>query len=165
MTPRIEILEEKKLVGKRLKMSFSKYNIGELWKSFMPRRKEILNNLTSELISMVVYNPNHFEDFKPTNEFERWATIEVRDFENVPIEMETFVLPSGKYAVFSHKGDVSEFQKTSQNIYNIWLPNSEYILDNRPHFEVLGDKYKNDHPNSEEEIWIPIKTKQENINH
>ncbi len=39
------------------------------------------------------------------------------------------------------------------------LPNSEYELENRPHFEVLGEKYKNNDPNSEEEIWIPIKKK------
>jgi len=32
-------------------------------------------------------------------------------------------------------------------------------LDDRPHFEVLGDKYKNADPDSEEEIWIPIRTK------
>jgi hypothetical protein len=28
-----------------------------------------------------------------------------------------------------------------------------------PHFEVLGDKYKNNDPSSEEEVWIPIKPK------
>jgi len=32
-------------------------------------------------------------------------------------------------------------------------------LDNRPHFEVLGEKYKNGDPESEEEIWIPVKEK------
>ncbi|MDP5096829.1 MAG: GyrI-like domain-containing protein [Flavobacterium sp.] len=39
------------------------------------------------------------------------------------------------------------------------MPNSEYQLDNRPHFEILGAKYKNNAPDSEEEIWIPIKRK------
>jgi AraC family transcriptional regulator len=37
MTPRIEISDEKKLVGKRLTMNFANYKVGELWKSFMPR--------------------------------------------------------------------------------------------------------------------------------
>jgi AraC family transcriptional regulator len=37
----------------------------------------------------------------------------------------------------------------------------EYELDDRPHFEILGDKYKNNDPNSEEEIWIPIKLKKQ----
>jgi AraC family transcriptional regulator len=30
-------------------------------------------------------------------------------------------------------------------------------LDQRPHVEVMGEKYKNNDPDSEEEIWIPIK--------
>jgi len=52
-------------------------------------------------------------------------------------------------------GGSSFFQK----IYTVWLPASDYVLDNRPHFEVLGDKYKNNDPSSEEEVWIPIKPK------
>jgi AraC family transcriptional regulator len=39
------------------------------------------------------------------------------------------------------------------------LPNLGYTLDDRAHFEVLGEKYKNNDPLSEEEIWIPIKKK------
>jgi AraC family transcriptional regulator len=33
------------------------------------------------------------------------------------------------------------------------------FCDDRPHFEILGDKYKNDHPDSEEEIWILCREK------
>jgi AraC family transcriptional regulator len=158
MTPRIETTNEKKLVGKRLTMSFAHYKMGELWQSFIPGRKEITNNLTSHLISMVVYKTTHFADFKPTNEFERWAAVEVADFDNVPNEMETFVLQSGLYAVFDYKG-LSTDNSVFQYIFETWLPGSDYVLDHRPHFEVLGDKYKNNDPASEEEIWIPIKPK------
>lgn len=38
-------------------------------------------------------------------------------------------------------------------IFATWLPSSAYVLDNRPHFEVLGAKYKSNDPGSEEEIW------------
>ncbi|MFZ4796773.1 MAG: GyrI-like domain-containing protein [Bacteroidia bacterium] len=155
MTPRIETINEKKLVGNRLTMSFADYKIGELWRTFLSKRKEITNNLSNDLISLVVYPPNHFADFKPTNLFERWATVEVSDFENVPTEMETFILPSGLYAVFNYKG-LNTDNSIFQYIFGTWLPGSNYLLDNRPHFEVLGDKYKNNDPNSEEEIWIPI---------
>jgi AraC family transcriptional regulator len=34
-------------------------------------------------------------------------------------------------------------------------------LDDRPHFEVLGEKYKNNDPTSEKEIWIPILPKKQ----
>jgi AraC family transcriptional regulator len=158
MTPRIETINEKKLVGIHLKMSFANYKVGELWRSFSPRRKEITNNLTGDLISLVIYKPTHFADFRPTNEFERWATVEVSDFDKVPNGMETFVLPSGLYAVFEYKGS-SKDPSIFQYIFGTWLPSSDYILDDRPHFEVLGDKYKNDDPYSEEEIWLPIQAK------
>ena len=162
MTPRIEILNEKKLVGKRLSMSFADYRVGELWGAFLPRRNEITHSLTDDLISLVVYKPNHFSDFNPHNEFERWATVEVSDFDSVPLEMETFVLDSGLYAVFDYKG-LSTDNSIFQYIFGTWLPNSDYVLDNRPHFEVLGEKYKNNDPASEEEIWIPIRAKKENF--
>jgi len=159
MKPRIETSNEKKLIGKRLTMSFADYKVGELWQAFTPRRKEITNNLTNELISLVVYKPTHFADFKLTNEFERWATVEVSNFDNVPTNMETLILPSGLYAVFHYKGSSSD-NSIYQYIFGTWVPNSDYDLDDRPHFEVLGDRYKNNDPNSEEEIWIPIKFRQ-----
>jgi AraC family transcriptional regulator len=72
--------------------------------------------------------------------------------------LEVFVLTGGLYAVFDYKGSNKD-NTIFRYIYGEWLPNSEYILANRPHFEVLGDKYKNNDPFSEEEIWIPIKKK------
>ncbi|MGE9311819.1 GyrI-like domain-containing protein [Niabella sp. CJ426] len=156
--PRIETISEKKLIGKRLTMSFAHYKIGELWQSFVPRHKEIANNLTGDLISLVIYGPKHFIDFQPTNQFERWAAVEVANFESVPAGMETFILQGGLYAVFAYKG-LNTDNSIFQYIFETWLPGSNYTLSNRPHFEVLGDKYQNNDPMSEEEIWIPIESK------
>jgi AraC family transcriptional regulator len=157
--PRIEQLIEKKLIGKHLHMSLADNKTGELWRSFMPRRKEIQNNLTTDLLFMQVYDtPQYFTHFNPHALFEKWAVVEVTDFDTIPEGMENFTLPSGQYAVFIHKGswvDTSLFQY----IFNVWLPNSEYILADRPHFEILGAKYANSNPDSEEEIWIPIEAK------
>lgn len=163
MTPRVETIKEKKLIGRSLIMSFADYRIGELWKIFAPRRKEIINNLTNDLISMVIYSPTHFTNFNFTNEFERWATVEVANFDNLPNDMQTFVLPTGLYAVFDYKGLHTD-NTIFQYIFEKWLPSSDYILDNRPHFEVLGNKYKNNDPDSEEEIWIPIRPKNATYN-
>lgn len=156
MKPGIEIAKEKKLVGMQLTMSFDNYKVGELWKSFMPRRNEIANSLTTDLISMTVYKPTHFANFKTSNEFTKWATVEVSDFENVPKEMNTYVLLGGLYAVFDYKG-LNTGHSIYEYIFGSWLPGSAYALDDRPHFEILGSKYKNNDPASEEEIWIPIK--------
>lgn len=158
MKPRIENINEKKLIGKRILTSISNNKTGKLWASFMPRRKEITNNITSDLFSLQIYNTSYFDNFDPNREFEKWALVEVLDFKNIPHEMEEFNLKGGKYAVFTHKAS-SEDISIFQYIFSTYLPNSEYTLDNRPHFEILGEKYKNNDPNSEEEIWIPIKLK------
>jgi AraC family transcriptional regulator len=157
--PRIEMLAEKKLVGKRMRMSFSGNKTFELWRSFMPRRKEIQNRIGTELYSAEVYPPQFFDRFDPEAEFEKWASVEVEDFDRVPDDMETLVFPSGLYAVFLHKGPASEGTRTYQYIFSTWLPHSAYQTDDRPHFAVMGEKYTNDDPDSEEEIWIPVKLK------
>ncbi len=156
MNPRMETLIEKKLIGKRITMSLSANKTGELWQSFMQRRNEIQNTIGSELYSVQVYDSSYFHNFNPNTEFEKWASVEVADFDTVPAEMEPFLLPGGLYAVFYYKG-LSTDTGIFQYIFGTWLPVSEYELDNRPHFEVLGNNYKNDDPDSEEEIWIPIK--------
>lgn len=156
MTPRFQNSEEKKMIGKRMAMSFSDNKTAELWKSFMPVRHTIKNKIGHELYSLQVYSPGFFDTFDPTAVFEKWAAIEVADFSSIPDEMEAFTLPAGMYAVFLYKGDSLEGAHTFEYIFRTWLPNSGYHLDNRPHFELLGPKYQNAHPDSEEEIWIPV---------
>lgn len=139
-------------------MSFSCNRTKELWQSFMPRRSEIKNNIGTELFSVEVYPLHFFNPFDVKAEFDKWAAIEVIDFKIIPLEMEPIILSVGLYAVFLHIGFAIEGQKMYQYIFETWLPNSGFLLDNRPHFAIMGEKYKNDDPSSEEEIWIPIKS-------
>lgn len=158
-TPRIEILSPRKLIGKRLTMAFADNKTADLWRSFMPFRNQIENVVSSDLISMQVYDRSFdFSQFDIHAEFDKWAAVEVSDFEIIPEGMEYFVLEGGLYAVFDYKGSSAD-PSVFEYIFRMWIPNSEYHLDHRPHFEVLGEKYKNLDPDSEEEIWIPIKLK------
>jgi AraC family transcriptional regulator len=126
----------------------------------MPRQKTITNNIGLELYSVEIYQPNFFNNFDPAAVFEKWAAVEVKNFDVVPDHMESLIIPSGLYAVFVHKGPASEGPKTYQYILGTWLPKAEFLLDNRPHFALMGEKYKNNDPTSEEELWIPIKSKE-----
>ena len=158
MGPRIENIASKQLIGNRLTMSMTKNRTRELWQSFVERRAEIKNSVGTTLYSLQVYDTDYFKNFNPDAMFEKWALAEVSDFNTIPDEMNTFTLSGGMYAVFMYKG-LNTDNQIFQFIYGIWLPNSEYVLDNRPHFETLGEKYKNNDPNSEEEIWVPVKLK------
>ncbi len=157
MTPRIEHIPEKKLVGMRLSMSLAQNKTAELWQGFMPRRKEIANTLHSHLYAMQLYSPGYFAAFSPHNSFEKWACLEVSAVDPIPPGMDSYTLPAGLYAVFEYKG-LSGNPAIFQYIFGQWLPASGYQLAHRPHFELLGPKYKNNDPESEEEIWIPIDT-------
>ena len=156
--PEIRQLSEKKLVGQHLRMSLADNRTYELWSRFMPLRNEIKGRVSDDLISMQVYDQSYdFMNINPGAQFEKWASAEVNDFSMVPFGMETFILPGGLYAVFIHRGPASEGEKTFRYIFGTWLPLSGYEIDQRPHFEILGTKYKNNDPASEEEVWIPVK--------
>lgn len=155
MHPRIEKLKEKKLVGYNLLMSLTNNKTSQLWGKFGPKINEIANRVSEDKISMQIYDSSYYASFNPDNQFEKWATVEVEDFERIPKGMHSFTLREGIYAVFDYKESSSD-TSIFQYIFWKWLPNSSYQVDDRPHFEVLGNRYKNNDPNSEEEIWIPI---------
>lgn len=153
MHPKIITLKEKKVIGMSSEMLIHQHQkIVELWKRFMPRKHEIKNVLNQELIALQNYT--HFGNFdKP---YQIWAVIEVSEISSVPNDMESYIIPEGVYAVFPHKG--MNASETYQKIMSEWLPNSGYAIDDRPHFQVMGEKYKNGSPDSEEDFYIPIKS-------
>jgi AraC family transcriptional regulator len=158
MLPEIINLTSKKLIGMHLDMCLAENKTAALWQRFMPRRKEIVRAVGNDLYALQVYPASFdFKIFSPIEVFEKWATVEVSDYEVIPHGMEAYPLIGGLYAVFHYKG-LSTDTDIFQYIYGEWLPQSTvYVLDNRPHFEVLGEKYKNNDSDSEEDIWIPIK--------
>ena len=156
MNPRIEELTQKKLIGQSLSMSLHQNRTAQLWGKFAPRIREIQNRTSDDKISLQVYPPLYYQKFNPSKEFEKWAAVEVNDLEHIPNEMKSFLLEKGLYAVFDYKGSSND-SSIFEYIFYEWMPNSKYVVDERPHFEVLGSKYKNNDPDSEEEIWIPIR--------
>jgi AraC family transcriptional regulator len=57
-----------------------------------PRIKEVKNRVTEDKISMQIYDASYFAHFNPENEFEKWATVEVEDFNRIPNGMKAFTL-------------------------------------------------------------------------
>ena len=157
MTPKIKAFPTTKFIGKNLSFSYADYRVFELWSSFMPRRKEIQNVIGCELYNIQI-NPENF-DFQPNTPYTKWVAVAVSTFENIPDGMESLEIQEGLYAVINYKGDQSNVAAFFKSIYTEWLPSSDYELENRPQFEILCEKYKNNSPEAEEEIWIPIKKK------
>ena len=124
----------------------------------MPRRKEIQNVVNTDLYSLQIYPEAYFRAFNPAAPFEKWALAEVSSTDKIPVGMQVFQLPAGMYACFHYQGPSTD-KRIFQYIFAEWLPQSSYMLDQRPHFEILGDSYSNTSPDSEEDIYIPIRPK------
>lgn len=155
--PRIEFSAEKRLIGHRLEMSLLENKTAQLWGRFMPRRNEIAGKVGSDFISMQVYNPANGSPFAPDTLFEKWAAVEVEESTVVPDGMELYHFNGGKYAVFDYQGPASGAPDLFRFIFFEWLPNSDFEIDDREHFEVLGESYSPADLAAQEEIWIPVK--------
>jgi AraC family transcriptional regulator len=159
MKHRIEFTPSRIFIGLQIQTSIIRNRTAELWGGFMPRRTEIKNSINTNLFSLQVYPSNYFNPFNPSVAFTKWALIEVNDPSAIPEGMGTFNLPEGEYVVFNYQGSAAGAAAAFQWIFTQWFPASDYTLDDRPHFELLGEKYKRNSEDSEEEIWIPVKKK------
>jgi AraC family transcriptional regulator len=63
MTPTIQVIESKKLIGISQSMSLVNNKTAMLWQTFMPKRNEIKNAFGEHLISMQIYSSEYFETF------------------------------------------------------------------------------------------------------
>lgn len=159
MQPRFETILEKILVGMSQEMSFAADKTSLLWRSFMPRRKEVESCNPHEFYSLQVFPEGFFDSFNPNAGFVKWALSETTTESPIPEGMHKFVLPYGLYAVFIHQGPAAAAPKTFNYIFGEWLPQSDFVLDNRPHFEILPEGYNPMAADSVEEVWIPIRKK------
>ena len=143
------------LCGASEAMSLQTFTPWTLWPRVMPRLAQIRNRSSQDLISLRNFNGIPVFGPQANPNFTYWGGVEVleanKGFEHLEI-------PAGAYAVFHYKG-LSSDSTIWRYIYSQWLPNSKWELDERPHFERLGSKYKNDDPTSEEDIYIPIRPK------
>ncbi|MFM7671956.1 MAG: GyrI-like domain-containing protein [Bacteroidota bacterium] len=147
-------LKPMRLAGFYKEMSLIDNHTVTLWQSFIPHLRSLKHRVGQHLISLQEYPPDYFESFQPGRSFKKWALAEVSSIEESG-EFE-YITVHGMYAVFSYQGTPVDFSVAFQQILFEWLPNSGFQLDQRPHFEWLGKKYKRNEPTSEEEVWVPI---------
>ena len=100
------------------------------------------------------------DEYEQTKEYFVMVGVEVHRIEDLPAPIFAKVLPAGQYAVFVLKGE----QMTANwgdAIYKEWLPSSPYEEAYSCTIERYdGDRFKGwGDPESEMEIWVPVKAK------
>ncbi len=115
--PRIEEIQAKRIFGKHLPMTLQNDRTPELWRSFMPVRKQIINGVGNDLLCVQIFDHTHdFTKFNQDALFEKWAAVEVSEFSGLPDGMEQLVIESGSYAVLTIWEDKADFSCMFQTV-------------------------------------------------
>jgi AraC family transcriptional regulator len=89
--------------------------------------------------------------------FDYIAGVEVADFSDLPREFGRVRIPEQKYAVFTHAEHISTIRRTTNTIWNHWLPISGMKAADAPSFERYDENFDPSTGNGGLEIWIPVK--------
>lgn len=86
-----------------------------------------------------------------------YIAVEVKAFEDIPIQLTAKLIPKQQYLKFYHRGLANQVGYTYQYIYNDYLPDTRYQLPHCYNFEYYGEQHLGPYDeNSISEIYIPV---------
>ncbi len=85
--------------------------------------------------------------------------VEVRNFGNVPADLERVRVPAHHYAVFEHREHISSLQDTYKSIFGQWLPGSGYDMADAPLLERYPPSFDGRTGAGGLEVWVPVEKK------
>lgn len=123
--------------------------IKTLWQNY---KAQWQGERPKSLINLQRYPTGYHKAFNPATPYEQWAGT----FNQSAIDQpSTLAVPSGKYLKLLRRGNPND-GRVFEYLFTQLLPAKGYTVDDRPHFEVLGENYSQMAEIAEEEIWIPI---------
>jgi len=156
MQPRFVDLAELNLVGLPYYGNPAGGKFTETWHRFFALESSIHNRVDPA----VCYGVELYDkDFMPGKDWYYFVAVQVSDPKEIPGLLFAKRFPACRYAVFPAVGGVPKISEVFGYIYNEWLPASGYKMAYPWDFEVYGEQFKGDAPDSLVEIYIPIKEK------
>lgn len=130
--------------------------ISKLWDDFNKREGEIAHQKPGYALGVCM--KSHPDcPLKPGDSIVYMAAKPVSKVENVPHGMIVQKIPASKYAVFTHKGPLSDLPQTIRYIWGTWVPrNSELHKKDAPDFELYDERFNPETLDGEFDIYIPV---------
>ena len=137
--------------------------IGRLWKRFMAYFAERRHRIKHVKSDEVLYEVHvQHEETALTGEFEVFVGLEVKELEDVPVEMSVKILPPATYAVFTLYGKqiASDWPRM---IYAEWMPSSGYQSAYSYSFQRYDKRFKGVQHIDEStlDVYVPVKRSQQ----
>ena len=140
------------IVGKLYRGKNENKEIPQLWQSYGPQMHQIKNVKNQHICYGVMDN---FD--QESKEFDYVAAQEVSQVEDPPEGLVSWEIPECTYAVFTCT--LPTISETFDYIYHKWLPASGYEHSPSLEFELYDERFHPEKPQSELDIYIPIKKK------
>lgn len=156
LEPKFVVKGEFKVIGMEIKTTLKENDetrsIPKLWDKYIPRASEIKNVAVEKRDLGLCEIMENSE-----NAFSYIACKEVENFDFVPEGMVTKIIPTTKYAIFTHKGSLESLGDTYEYIYGNWLINSKCEVAKKScDFELYDERFDNSET-SQMDIYVPIK--------
>jgi AraC family transcriptional regulator len=159
MEPKIVDLDRIILVGLPFYGDPSTGGFGQAWHRFFPLAERIPHRVNPAVMYGVeMYGPESMQEHKWTY-FPSTAVSQL-DVSEIPDHLFAAVLPAARYAVFTAKGGLTALPATFRYAYDTWLPASEYEGTGMLDFELYDERFRESEPDSELDVYIPIRLRQ-----
>lgn len=132
--------------------------IGDSWQELKQNLWQLNRKNTNAMYGFEDYS----EDFaKEPLQFYYMAAVEVEKDAYLPEGVYKQVVPKATYAVFAVNGNNTkgEIAKAFRYIYGVWLPNSDYCIDDKltADFEYYDERWDCQSKAAQLELYIPVK--------
>jgi len=139
-------------LGERLALN-SFEGIPALWQRFQPH----IGNIPGQIGATTAYGLCT-SMFSGAGTYHYLAGVEVSELSDVAREFTGVRLPAQRYAVFSHRGHVTELAATANAIWRDWLPGSGRQVGDIPDvLERYGENFDPWTGSGGFEIWLPLR--------
>ena len=160
MKPKFATTREKKVIGMNTQfisiLSPDRNNfdvLPKLWNNYIARSQEIKSRLGLDDIGICEQIPETARTRPSPDACMYMAGTEVTNFDHVPEGMVTKIVSAGRYAVFTHRGQLTSLEHTMNYIYGSWLPKSGEELRDAPDLEVYDERFKYGMEDSELDLY------------
>lgn len=150
MKPKIVEREGFAVVGMRYHGKNENNEIPQMWGAFGPRMKEIKYVANPSVCYGISDNMD-----PATGKFDYIAGLEVSRAEDLPEGIVRWKIPGGRYAVFTTT--LPKVGETFMYAYKTWMAESGCEATGGPDFELYDEDFDPQDPNSQFEVYIPIK--------
>lgn len=157
--PAIIELDKIKIIGFSTKTSIKDNKVPYVWKIYRENSNQIRNVSPDNSTIGLYEKPMDYtiDEFSEETELNLIYGKVVEDLSDIPDKMVSGIVPQGRYAKFTHKGNVHSIKLTYVYIFGSWLPKSGHKLSMNPDFERFDERFRGPfNEKSEIDIYIAI---------